>query len=127
MARAVVLNHYFCMVFVLLIEDDADLLAEMKLGLEKAGHTVEGAASGDKGIALFDRQPIDVVITDVIMDDGEGIETLRQLRDRVPDFPIIAISGNPFYLKNMKMLGATIGLLKPFSIKALNQVVRQVL
>ena len=126
MAAAVYLNHNFFMVSVLLIEDAADLRAEIKLGLEKAGHTVTEAASGDEGIVLFAKQPVDVVITDVIMDKGEGIETLHRLHDRAPELPVIAISGNPrssTYLRLAETFGVDHTLEKPFPFGVLQATI----
>ena len=125
MEQAALLNNNFLMVYVLLIEDDADLRLEMKMGLEKAGHTVSESAGGHEGLSLFAQQPADVVISDVVMDDGEGIETMRRLHRLESGLPVIAISGNPTYLKSMETLGAAFGLLKPFSIKELVEAVSQ--
>ncbi|MDA0306833.1 MAG: response regulator [Proteobacteria bacterium] len=110
-----------------MIDDNADYRAELKLSLEKSGHVVRAAAGGNEGLALFAEQPVDVVITDVIMDEGEGVETMRQLHRLAPGLPVIAISGNPSYLKSMEKLGAFSWLLKPFSFKELNEAVGKVL
>jgi len=115
------------MVYILLIDDNADYRTELKLSLEKSGHVVIEAGGGDEGLALFAEQPVDVVITDVVMDEGEGVETMRQLHCLAPGLPIIAISGNQSYLHSMEKLGAAFWLLKPFPIKELNEAIGKVL
>lgn len=115
------------MVYILLIDDDEDFRSELKLSLEKSGHGVIDAGGGNEGLTLFTEQPVDVVITDVIMDEGEGIETMRQLHRLAPELPVIAISGNLSYLKSMEKLGAAFWLLKPFPIRELNEVIGKVL
>jgi len=115
------------MVCILLIDDNADYRAELKLSLEKAGHGVRAVAGGNEGLALFAERPVDVVITDVIMDEGEGVETMCQLHRLAPGLPVIAISGNLSYLKSMEKLGASFWLLKPFSSEELNEAIGKVL
>ena len=112
---------------ILLIEDDELLREQLRNGLVRAGHDVREAESGDKGLALFQAQPAELVITDLVMDDGEGVETIRELRVLCSVTPIIAISGNSLYLDNSVKLGANLGLLKPFTIGALLDAVGEAL
>ena len=107
------------MVSVLLIDDDIPLCEEIRLGLERAGYEVTVATGGDNGLVEYERQPHDVVITDVVMDDGEGFETMHRLRLLMPDLPIIAISAHQTYLENMTKLGASRSLSKPFRMTVL--------
>lgn len=112
---------------ILLIEDDDLLREHLRDGLIEAGHQVREAESGDQGLAMFEAEPADLVITDLIMDDGEGVSTIRTLRGACSRTPIIAISGNPLYLDNSVKLGANLGLLKPFRMGALLDAVRAAL
>ncbi len=107
------------MVSVLLIDDDIPLCAEIRLGLEGAGYEVTVATAGDEGLVAFEREPHDVVITDVVMDDGEGVGTMSRLRQLAPDLPVIAISAHEIYLETMTKLGANRSLYKPFKMTAL--------
>ena len=77
------------------------------------------ATSGDDGLVAFERKPHDAVITDVVMADGEGVGTLRRLRQLAPDLPVIAISDHETYLETMTKLGANCSLYKPFKMTAL--------
>jgi len=113
------------MVSVLLIDDDADFREEVRLGLEKEGYQVTAVLSGNSGVAVFKRQPHDIVITDVVMDDGEGVETMKQLHHLSPDLPIIAVSAHQLYLGAMEKLGARRSLSKPFRMSSLIEAVTQ--
>jgi CheY-like chemotaxis protein len=105
----------------LLIIDD-EKLARMTLRkiLERAGHEVVEATNGAEGIAMYRAQRSDLVITDIIMPDKEGVETIIELKRDFPDLPLIAMSGggrtrNLDFLKLAKQYGAARVLAKPFS------------
>ena len=85
------------MVSILLIDDNPQFRHEVRLGLEDAGYRVIEASSGDEGLNAFKRDPQDVVITNVVMDHGEGVETMRWIHDLSPDVPVIAISAHEPY------------------------------
>lgn len=61
--------------------------------LEKAGYQVELAVDGNQGIKLFRQLAPDLVITDIIMPEKEGIEVIMELKAVAPDVKIIAVSG----------------------------------
>jgi DNA-binding response OmpR family regulator len=104
---------------ILLIEDDAPFRDALRVGLEDAGHEVVEAASGHDGLDRFNDSAPDLVITDVVMNDGEGIEVVMTLKKLAPGLPVIAISGNPEYLRHSRTLGASQTLLKPFAMRTL--------
>ena len=112
---------------ILLIDDDEHLRAYLAIGLVKEGHTVTQARSGNEGLRLFEPKVTQMVITDIIMNDGEGIETIMAFRKQVPDIPVIAISGNYLYLESSKKLGANQIMKKPFQIPELLDCIDQVL
>jgi len=107
------------MVAILLIDDNTPFRQEVKMGLEEAGHRVTEASSGDEGLDVFRKESQDVVITDVVMDHGEGVETMKWIHDISPDVPVIAISAHEAYLRSMDKLGAARTLVKPFRMSAL--------
>lgn len=117
----------------ILVIDDEDLIRRtMRQSLENAGHTVIDAANGREGITRFDAEGADLVITDIIMPEQEGVETIIQLRRAHPDLPIIAVSGGGRlgivdYLGLARRFGATQVLQKPFSQKELVGVVGEVI
>jgi len=107
------------MAYVLVMEDDLLLRTHLREGLVGAGHRVVEAEDGKTGLGIFHETRIDVVLTDLVMEDGEGIETIMQIHQDAPAVPIIAMSGNPQYLKHSAKLGATFTLLKPFHMAEL--------
>jgi len=105
---------------ILLIEDEQLVADTLELVLLKAGHTVSLAGNGIIGLQKFDQERPDLVITDIIMPQKEGIATIQDLRARSASIPIIAISGggrtkNFDFLRMADKLGATEILRKPFA------------
>lgn len=119
------------MSLILLIEDDDALRTVLATTLRDAGHVVQQAANGRDGMKLFKAAPADVIVTDLIMPEQEGIETITAIRKQHPKLPIIAISGAlkhaTAYLKTAEKLGASRSLAKPFSSTQLLQLVDEVL
>lgn len=117
----------------ILVVDDEDLVRlTLRQMLEAAGHVVFEAANGRQGVALQAEQPVDLVLTDIIMPEQEGIETIVQLRRKNPKLKIIAISGggrmkNMDFLKIAANVGADATLAKPFSTKELTEAVNRCL
>src|SRR4051812_47444675 len=104
---------------ILLIDDVAGVRAALQILLEGAGYEVTTAPDGRSGMELFSSAQPDLVITDIIMPDQEGIETIREIRRLHPSMPIIAMSGggrarNADFLRIAKALGANATLAKPF-------------
>lgn len=113
---------------VLLIEDDEDVRAMLRLTLQRAGHAVVEAANGNEGLAHFRRESADVIVTDLIMPEKDGLETIIQLKRDHPDVKIIAMSAggrisSQDYLKVAKNLGAVHVLTKPFPSDVLLQAI----
>jgi DNA-binding response OmpR family regulator len=101
---------------ILVIDDDEEVRQMLRRILEHDGHEVEEAANGDLGIRAFKANPADLVITDIIMPDKEGIETIRDLHRAYPDLKIIGGRVGPSdYLHAARMLGAKRTFTKPFS------------
>ncbi len=99
---------------VLLIEDNQVLRQQLYEGLVDARYRVYDAENGLLGLRLFEQHRPAVVVTDLIMDGGEGIESILTLRQLDREVGIIAISGNSDYLNSSAKLGADRILLKPF-------------
>ncbi len=78
---------------ILLIDDDAIAREILKTLFEDVGYEVQEAADGLQGTNLFRENPADLVITDIVMPQKEGIETIMDLRREFPAVKIIAISG----------------------------------
>jgi YesN/AraC family two-component response regulator len=117
---------------ILLIDDDDSVRTVLRLMLAQFGHTVIEARNGREGMELFTHANADLVITDIVMPEKEGLEVLREMREIHPPVRIIAISGggrvNPKdYLRMAKFLGAAGVLAKPISSEALIATINEVL
>jgi CheY-like chemotaxis protein len=105
----------------ILVIDDEELIREtIRMKLELSGHVVIEAANGVEGLRALEDGLFDLVVTDIIMPEQEGIETIRKIRHRDPQVAIIAISGggrgrNYQFLDIAKKLGANEALSKPFT------------
>ncbi len=100
--------------------------------LEDAGHTVAEAENGDAGIYKLGDFEADLIITDLLMPQKKGLETIAELRSSHPELKIIAISGGGRikgvnYLETAKKLGAQEILNKPFSDEQLQIAANNVL
>ncbi len=121
------------MALILVIDDDDALRRVIlrTLGAKKKHQVIE-AANGVEGMKLVEEQKPDAVITDILMPQKEGIETIREIRERAPGCKIIAISGggmshNLMFLDVARAFGADAALAKPFRPNELSAVVEQVL
>ncbi len=107
---------------ILLIEDDELLRSVLISVLRQVGYKVAEAEDGKKGVELARSLQPSLVITDLVMPDKEGIETIRELLHAQPALPIIAMSGvsaASHYLELAAKLGARRTLLKPFKADVL--------
>jgi DNA-binding NtrC family response regulator len=117
---------------ILIIDDEAmirDLLIKM---LEREGYETMNASDGKEGIRLYRENPADLIITDLIMPEKEGIETIMELRRDYQDVKVIAMSGGGkidpgTYLQIAKTLGAIETLAKPFDLKEVLKTVQELL
>jgi len=78
---------------ILVIDDDVQMRQMLRQMLEREGYEVVDAPDGKEGIRLYRDEPADLIITDIIMPEKEGIGTIFELRRDFPDVKIIAISG----------------------------------
>ena len=122
------------MATILLVEDDDGVRKLLHKALVDAGHEVEEASNGDLALAAYRRQPRDLVITDLVMPEKDGLETISLLRRINPSVKIIAISGGgrtlglgQLYLETAQSIGAARILAKPFAASALLSAVSEVL
>lgn len=117
---------------ILAMDDEELARFTMREILESAGHEVVEAKNGNQGMSFQKAEPFDLVITDIIMPEKEGIETIIELKRDFPKLPIIAISGggrtrNLDFLKLAKQYGAYKILAKPFTEKELLDSVQSAL
>ncbi|MEN8157201.1 MAG: response regulator [Bacteroidota bacterium] len=105
---------------ILIIDDESNILMMLKKMLEQSGYEIELAANGVEGIEMFKKSRADLVITDIIMPEKEGLETIREMRRIKSDLKIIAMSGGgkvsaDSYLEIARIFGASKIISKPFT------------
>ncbi len=118
---------------ILIIEDDEDIRRVLKKILETAGHKVTVAPNGKVGIESYREERHEIIITDMIMPDMEGVETILHIRSDCPEAKIIAISGGgpsrnaSTCLTIGELAGAIKTLAKPFGSKQIIEAVRELI
>jgi len=117
---------------ILVIDDNDELRGTLREILEGGGYEVHEARNGREGVACCQAQPIDLVITDLLMPEQEGLETIQQLRTLTPPPKIIAISGGGHtgrlqFLGAAAVLGANRTLAKPIRMRDLLTAVQDLL
>ncbi len=117
---------------ILLVDDDDVVVTQLSECLTSYGHDVRSAGNGKQGLCLLETWPVDVVITDLIMPDSEGLEFIDQLRRDHPGVRIVAISAGGVgraaaYLQVAQSLGANATLPKPVDGNVLVTTVDQLL
>jgi DNA-binding response OmpR family regulator len=113
---------------ILVIDDDEGLRRMLQMSLEEAGYAVTGAEDGKLGMECLSRTPVDLVITDLVMPNKEGLETILEMRKAQPHLKIIAMSGGSRTsprdnLAMAKNFGAAFVFHKPFSLAEMTKAV----
>lgn len=117
---------------ILVVDDDATVCDLLRVVLEREGYDVTAAADGKEAIRLFRQKPVDLIITDIIMPEQEGLKTISDIRRDYPNVRVIAISGGVQYglgdyLEAATALGADRTFSKPFDRRELLSAVRELL
>jgi DNA-binding NtrC family response regulator len=117
---------------ILIIDDEAQIREMLGQILTREGYEVVHAPNGKEGMRVCREQTIDLIITDIIMPEKDGIEMILELRHEFPDLKVIAISGGgrlgpDGYLEMAKKLGAYRTFFKPFNRKEILKAVRELL
>jgi CheY-like chemotaxis protein len=120
------------MATILVIDDepvDRLLVAEL---LRAEGHEVLEAENGFEGLAVYDKTEVNLLITDMMMPEKDGFETITEIKRDSPDLKILAISGGGVYndlssLEMVKLMGVDGTLTKPISAESLIALVNELL
>jgi CheY-like chemotaxis protein len=117
---------------ILIIDDDAAVSRTLSLILTRAGYQVSVAIGGRKGLELLAKGGIDLVLTDIIMPELDGIEAIRRIRADHPSLRIIAMSGGgqidkADFLHMAEALGADRVIEKPVRSERLLELVSTVM
>ena len=107
---------------ILVVDDDPEIRSTLKKLLEMKGHQVVLAADGRAAETALTGDSFDLMVTDIVMPDQDGLEVIRITRAAHPDMPIIAISGGGRlrtgnYLRLATAMGAAAALEKPFDFE----------
>ena len=122
----------YTMACILIIDDNAPARDILRRALERAGHEVVAASDGRVGIEHQRTMPAEVIITDILTPEQEGLKTIRELRRDFPTTGIIAMSGGgqigcDTLLAVAERLGAQRVLQKPFGLRDMLDAIHQLL
>lgn len=117
---------------ILVVDDDPAVCRMLQLALEIPGHHVTTISRAREAMAHLESSPVELLITDLVMPDVEGIEIIMRVSQAYPKIPIVAISGEGAdgpeeYLAIARLLGAHRTLSKPFDCRRLIAVVDELL
>jgi YesN/AraC family two-component response regulator len=117
---------------ILIIDDEPQIRSMLILMLEREGYEVVEAPDGVEGIKVYRQNPADLIITDLIMPNKDGIGMIIDLKKEFPDVKVIAMSGGGLnkpdgYLKGAKKLGAACTLTKPIDREEMLRAVKDIL
>ena len=117
---------------ILVIDDEEIVRYTLRKVLERSGYEVMVASNGAEGIQLFRENPADLIITDILMPEQDGLKTIAALCEESPGVKIIAMSGGGRtgrldFLPAAEHLGAVLTLLKPLPPSELLEAVEMTL
>jgi CheY-like chemotaxis protein len=118
---------------ILVIDDEPQIRIVIEAHLLRDGHIVDLAKNGREGLKLAGLNVYDLVITDIIMPEQDGLEVVTELRKIIPRVMIIVMSGGaagldiPYLLNMARLMGADRVLSKPLDFTKLQNTVKEVL
>lgn len=118
---------------ILVVDDEESVREMLTQMLEPAGYDVIEAGNGAEACDVCKELPVDLIITDIVMPEKNGIDLIMDVKNEFPDTPVIAISGGGGitgrfdYLEIAKLVGAKNILKKPFAMADLRSAVDNIL
>ncbi len=117
---------------ILIVDDEFYVRNPLKLFLQMKGYEIYEKENGVGVLDLHEKEKFDLIICDIVMPEKEGIETIKELKDRHPHVKIISMSGSDAispenYLFITKALGVEIALAKPFGSENLYKAVEMLI
>ncbi|MCB0263133.1 MAG: response regulator [Calditrichia bacterium] len=115
---------------ILVVDDSESARRAICKMLMQYNHSAMNAENGKRALAILDENlDIELIITDVLMPEMDGIELIRELTEKYPDVPVVAMSGtnNVPYLQIAEKLGAIETLEKPFESEQLFSLINKIL
>jgi len=106
---------------ILLIDDEEEFAGTLAERLELRGYDTRTAVCGEDGLTLLASDSFDVVVLDLMMPGMGGLDTLRRIKSKTPDMPVVLLTGHGSTREGMEgmRLGAFDYLIKPLDIKEL--------
>ena len=107
--------------YVLLVDDEADIRSLVMRWLEGEGHQVTCAANGLEAVAISSAKEFDLVITDVIMPESDGVQLIAEIKKSRPKARVLAMSGGGRLIESFdclrmaRALGSHVAIAKPFT------------
>lgn len=116
---------------ILVIDDEKEIRSLLRELFVSRGYEVVEAENGEDGLRVFHSIPVDLVLTDIVMPEKEGLSTIMDLKKTNPELKIIAMSGGAAkstqYLQFAQKFGAQKILEKPFDLQSVLMAVRELL
>lgn len=114
---------------ILVVDDDPGVREVIRAMLESVGFSVRLATNGREAVAMLENSQFDLILTDLVMPEQEGITTIKEIRQKYPDLKVIAMSGafGGDYLRIAGYLGAHGTLAKPIRLESILNVIDDVL
>ena len=117
---------------VLLVDDEESIRTMLRAVLSDPEYTFAEATNGTEALDVLEKGEFDLIITDVIMPDCDGIELVMSVRKKLPDIKVIVMSGGgrvraDHYLNLAEKLGAARVFEKPFKTAELRETVKELL
>ncbi len=106
---------------ILLVEDELNIARPLQFNLEQEGYEVRSTPSGKEALALQAREPFDLIILDLMLEEVDGFEVARQVRQRDPQLPILMLTARSAVQDRIHglELGADDYIVKPFHLREL--------
>lgn len=110
---------------ILVVDDEKNILMLYKAELEDEGYEVITADSGRQAIELFETESPDVVTLDIMMPDIDGIQVLRQLKEKNPNVPIIMLTAYN-YRDDFAIWASDVYIIKSSDVGPLKKTIREI-
>ncbi len=110
---------------ILVVDDEDSIHLLYREELEDEGYEVHSALNGEEALKLFDSESPDLVILDINMPGMDGIEVLRQMKQKRPQVPVILSSAYPEYKQDLASWASDDYIVKSFNLDELKASVRR--
>lgn len=112
---------------ILIVEDEESVRILLAAALEPCGYEIDIAGNGVKAISCIENRSYDLIITDYVMPEMDGIELTRWTKEKYPSIPILVLTADGLEGDNFLKSGATACIRKPFEIAKLQKMITVIL